>query len=260
VVLHPDGFDDPNLPDPNDIIPAYDIPAAIRRADGIAVPFEPVDARFLSLFKDGSADYHEAAFCYQIAAWTQALSNAAVSLFYRREEFGAAALTDRLAGAAIALRQLFHPTTAQYDYLKLKQRDPVGAELYWSTEAVARKRSAWPTRTAVALHFRTGRGQDQHQGRRRGAGGQAPQAPCRPQEPGRRRRRRQRRRGGWRRQGWRRQGAQEAQEQRKESTGRRWRRRWRLTRLSQRLKLLGGPRGEWLLPRAPRCRKPRWRD
>jgi len=138
VVLHPDGFDDPDLPDPNDIITAYDIPAAIRRADGIPVPFEPVDARFLSRFKDGSADYHEAGFCYQISAWTQELSNAAVSLFYRREEFSAAALTDRLAGAAIASRQLFHLATAQYDYLEFKQRDPVGAEVYRSTEAVPR--------------------------------------------------------------------------------------------------------------------------
>jgi len=138
VVLHPDGYDDPDLPDPNDIITAYEIPAAIRRADGIPVQFEPVDARSLCRFKDRSADYHETAFCYQIAAWTQQLSNAAVALFYRREDFSAAALTDRLVGAAIASLQLFHLATAQYDYLEMKQRDPVGAELYRSTEAVPR--------------------------------------------------------------------------------------------------------------------------
>lgn len=69
VVLHPDGFDDPDLPDAHDIIRAYDIPPAVQRRDGIPVPIEPDDARFHAHFKHGSAGYHEAAFPYQVAAW-----------------------------------------------------------------------------------------------------------------------------------------------------------------------------------------------
>lgn len=138
IVYHPDGFDDPNLPAAHDIIHAYDIPAAVRRRDGIPVPFEPADTRFLSRFKDGSAEFHEAAFAYQVAAWTQELSNAALALYYERDSFSAAGLADRLAGAAVASPQLFHLATAQYDYLEYKQRDPVGAALYRATEAVPR--------------------------------------------------------------------------------------------------------------------------
>lgn len=73
-----------------------------------------------------------------MAAWTQEISNAAVTLYHQRHDYNAAGLADRLAGAAMATRQLFHLATAQYDYLEFRQRDPVGAELYKATEAVPR--------------------------------------------------------------------------------------------------------------------------
>ncbi|KAK1870017.1 hypothetical protein I4F81_012481 [Pyropia yezoensis] len=98
IVYHPDGFDDSNLPAADDIIQAYEVPAAVRRRDGIPVPFEPADARFLARFKDGSSEFHEAAFADQVAAWTQELSNAAVALYYERDSFSAAGMADRLAG------------------------------------------------------------------------------------------------------------------------------------------------------------------
>eukprot|EP00170_Pyropia_yezoensis_P004025 contig_16586_g4036 len=98
----------------------------------------PDDARFHANFRHGSAGYHEAAFAYQVAAWTQEISNAAVTLYHQRHDYNAAGLADRLAGAAMATRQLFHLATAQYDYLEFRQRDPVGAELYKATEAVPR--------------------------------------------------------------------------------------------------------------------------
>ena len=53
VVPHLDGLDDPDLLDAKEIITGYDIPSAIRREDGITVPFETIDARFLSRLKDG---------------------------------------------------------------------------------------------------------------------------------------------------------------------------------------------------------------
>jgi len=137
-VAHPDGFDDPDLPGAGDIIRSYEIPHAVQRHDGIPVPFEPSDARFLARFKEGSSEYHEAAFAYQMAAWSQELSNAAVDLFHGRDSLSSSGLADRLAGAAIAARQLFHLATAHYDYLEYRQRDPVGAELYRSTDAVPR--------------------------------------------------------------------------------------------------------------------------
>jgi len=71
-----------------------------------------------------------------MAAWSQELSNAAVHLFQQRDSFSTASLSDRLAGAAIAARQLFHLATAQYDYLEYRQLDPLGAKLYRSTGAV----------------------------------------------------------------------------------------------------------------------------
>lgn len=73
-----------------------------------------------------------------MAAWAQELSNAAVQLYHHHNDYSAAGLADRLAGAATAARQLFHLATAQYDYLEYRQRDPVGAELYKATEAVPR--------------------------------------------------------------------------------------------------------------------------
>lgn len=138
IVLHPEGFDDPDLPDVHDIIRAYDIPAAVRRRDGIPMPFEPDDARFHAHIKHGAASYHEASFAYQAAAWAQELSNAAVMLYHERKEFSAAGLADRLAGPAMASRQLLHLSTAHYDFLEYRQRDPVGAQLYKSTEVVPR--------------------------------------------------------------------------------------------------------------------------
>jgi len=53
VVPHLDGLDDPDLLDAKEIITGYDIPSAIRREDGITVPFETIDARLLSRIKDG---------------------------------------------------------------------------------------------------------------------------------------------------------------------------------------------------------------
>ena len=117
-VAHPDGFDDPDLPGAGDIIRSYEICHSMQRLDGIPVPFEPSDARFLARFKEGSSEYHKAAFAYQIAAWSQELSNAAVALFYGRDSLSSSGLADRLAGAAIAARQLFRLATAQYDYLE----------------------------------------------------------------------------------------------------------------------------------------------
>ena len=136
VVPQLDGLDDPDLLDAKEIITGYDIPSAIRREDGIPVPLETIDARFLFRLKDISAGYHKAVLCYQISPWTHELSNSEVSLFSRLEDFSAAALEDRLAGAAIASRQLFHMATAQYDYLGFEKRDPVGTELCRSTEAI----------------------------------------------------------------------------------------------------------------------------
>lgn len=138
IVHHPDGFDDPELPAADETICAYDIPPGVRRADGFSVPFEPADARFLPRLKDGSPQFHEASFAYQVAAWTQELSSAAVTFYHERDTYSAQGLADRLAGAAVASRPLFHLATAQYDYLESKQRDPVGAELYRSTEAEPR--------------------------------------------------------------------------------------------------------------------------
>jgi len=136
AAAHPDGFDDTALPDAGDIMQAYEISYGVRWPDGIFVPFEPSDARFLSRFKEGSSEYHEAAFAYQMAAWSQELSSASVDLFHQRDSFSAAGLADRLAGADIAACKLFHLATAQYDYLEYRQRDPVGAELYRSIESV----------------------------------------------------------------------------------------------------------------------------
>lgn len=124
------------MPGAHETIQAYGIPADVRRRDEIPVPFEPVDARFLANFRIGSAGYQEAAFANQVAAWAQDLSNAAVSHYYERVEFSAAERADRLAGAALGARQLFHLTTAHYDYLEYKQRDPIASELCKATEAV----------------------------------------------------------------------------------------------------------------------------
>lgn len=49
-MLDPYGFDDPSLPVAGGIISTYNTPHAVGRADGMRVPFEPADARFLSLF------------------------------------------------------------------------------------------------------------------------------------------------------------------------------------------------------------------
>lgn len=73
-----------------------------------------------------------------MAAWSLEISNAVVMLYHHRNELSAAWLADRLAGAAIASRQLFHLSTAHHNYLEYRQRDPVGAELYKATEAVPR--------------------------------------------------------------------------------------------------------------------------
>lgn len=138
IVYYPDGFDGPELPAADEIICAYEIPPGVRWADGFPVPFESADARFLSRFKDGSPQFHMASFAYLVAAWAQELSNAAVTLYHERDTYSAQGLADRLAGAAVASRQLFHLATAQYDYLEYNQRDPVGAELCRSTGAVPR--------------------------------------------------------------------------------------------------------------------------
>lgn len=45
---HPDGFDDPAMPESAELLTGCCIPPAIRRADGIPVSFEPDEARFLA--------------------------------------------------------------------------------------------------------------------------------------------------------------------------------------------------------------------
>lgn len=68
VVLRPDDYNDPDLSEAHGIIRSYETPHAVRRGDGIPVPFEPVGARFLADLKNGSAGFHKPAFVYQVAA------------------------------------------------------------------------------------------------------------------------------------------------------------------------------------------------
>lgn len=54
LVLQSDGFDDPDFPEAHDLIRAYDVPAAVRRRDGIPIPFEQDDAGLHAHFKHGA--------------------------------------------------------------------------------------------------------------------------------------------------------------------------------------------------------------
>lgn len=148
-LFHTDGYDTPVMPRAHEIIHNYDIPAGGRRRDGIPVPLDQVDARFLAYFKLGSAGKQAAASAYKVAAWAQDLSNAALSLYYERDDSSAAEPADRHAGAAIGARELVANTIAHYNYLEYHQRHPIGVELYNTAEAVphstcrGRKGRAW---------------------------------------------------------------------------------------------------------------------
>lgn len=63
-VPHPTVCDKPILPGPSQLVSGYCILAAVRRVDGIPVPFESDEARFLTQFKHGCTEYYEAVFAY----------------------------------------------------------------------------------------------------------------------------------------------------------------------------------------------------
>ncbi|KAK1867535.1 hypothetical protein I4F81_010042 [Pyropia yezoensis] len=97
-----------------------DGPSPPQQPNEAAAPAAPgrVDARFLAYFKLGSAGKQAAASAYKVAAWAQDLSNAALSLYYERDDSSAAKLADRHAGAAIGARELVANTIAHYNYLE----------------------------------------------------------------------------------------------------------------------------------------------
>jgi len=132
-----DDFDRATRPVAGDYLRSFSIPHDVRRADGLPVPFKPVDNVHATDFAAGSRDEHEARHWYQILAWVQQLHNDAL-----RVQHTAGLTTQQYAAftdyVSVGSRRIFSIGAARYDYLAMRQTEPSLAEAYAHADAIPR--------------------------------------------------------------------------------------------------------------------------
>ena len=122
-----DDFDRAKRPTAGDYLRSFTIPHDVRRADGLPVPFKPVDNVHATDFASGSRDEHEARHWYQLLAWVQQLHKDALRVQHTADltvqQY--AAFTDYVS---VSSRRIFSIGAARYDYLAMRQTEPSLAE------------------------------------------------------------------------------------------------------------------------------------
>jgi len=132
-----DKFDSGKRPAAGDYLRSFSIPHDVRRADGLPVPFKPVDNVHATDSAVGSRDEHEARHWYQLLAWLQQLHNDALRIQNTAEltlpQYGAFA-----DYVSVSSRRIFAIGAARYDYLSMRQNEPSLAEAYPHADAIPR--------------------------------------------------------------------------------------------------------------------------
>jgi len=118
-----DDFDSAKRPSAGDYLRSFAIPHDVRRADGLPVPFKPVDNIHATDFAACSRDEHEARQWYQVLAWLQQLHNDALRVQHTDgitvSQY--ASFTDYVT---VSSRRIFSIGAARYDYLAMRQSEP----------------------------------------------------------------------------------------------------------------------------------------
>jgi len=132
-----DDFDRAKRPAAGDYLRSFVIPQDVRRADGLPVPFKPVDNVHATDFATGSRDEHEARQWYQLLAWVQQLHNDAL-----RTQHTAGLTVSQYSAftdyVSVSSRRIFAIGAARYDYLAMRQTEPSLAEAYAHADAIPR--------------------------------------------------------------------------------------------------------------------------
>jgi len=132
-----DDFDRAKRPAAGDYLRSFSIPQDVRRADGLPVPFKPVDNVHAADFSAGSRDEHEARQWYQLLAWVQQLHNDALRVQHTADLTVSqyVSFTDYVS---VSSRRIFAIGAARYDYLAMRQTEPSLAEAYAHADAIPR--------------------------------------------------------------------------------------------------------------------------
>jgi len=141
---HPDGLDDPDIPNIDDVLISFKMPRRIHRADALPIPFTPTDFEHVTNFPHQDQDYEEAKADYVAATGAQDVANAANSLYHQHDALPKASLESRLAWLAVATRVHYTIIAARYDFLVASKIEPGLAELYLANDAVPRNKGCSP--------------------------------------------------------------------------------------------------------------------
>jgi len=141
---HPDGLDDPEIPNIDDVLISFKMPKRILLADALPIPFTPIDVEHVTNFPRQDQDHEEANAVYVAATGAQDVANAANYLYHQHDALPKAALEWRLAWLAVATRVHYRIIAARYDYLVASNIEPGLAELYLATDAVPRNKGRGP--------------------------------------------------------------------------------------------------------------------
>ena len=132
-----DNFDRATRPTAGGFLRSFTIPHDVRRADGLPVPFKPVDNVHATDFAAGSRDVHEARQWYHLLAWVQQLHNDSLRVQHSADltvqQY--AAFTDYVS---VGSRRIFAIGAARYDYLAMRQTELSLAEAYAHADAILR--------------------------------------------------------------------------------------------------------------------------
>jgi len=141
---HPDGLDDPVIPNIDDVLISFKMPKRIRCADALPILLTPTDVEHVTNFPRQDQDHEEANAVHVAATGAQDVANAANSLYSQHDALPKAALESRLAWLAVATLVHYRIIAARYYYLVASKIEPGLAELYLATDAVLRNKGRGP--------------------------------------------------------------------------------------------------------------------